>query len=86
MAIEWPISSPVATGGAFEGLASPDKAPTPQIETWNTIFSWVFVNFSMSSPPGKTQSPPIENFLATAYKYFRFCSMQIYFISLVAFS
>jgi len=48
--------------GALVGLA-------PQIETWNTINKWGLVNFIMSSPPKQTQSPPIENFLATVLWY-----------------
>jgi len=56
-----PVPSPQ---GGFGGLSPPNKAPSPQIETWNTV-SGVLVNFKMSSSPKQTQSPPIENFLAT---------------------
>jgi len=42
--------------GDLVGLSSPNKAPTPQIET--LLISGVLVNFVMSSPL-------IENFLAT---------------------
>ena len=47
-------------------VPSPRRALSPQIETWNTINPWSFLSiFRMSSPPAQTQSPPIENFLAT---------------------
>jgi len=47
------------------GLA-PNKAPRPQIGTWNTtVYQWSFSIFRISSSPAQTQSSPIENFLAT---------------------
>jgi len=52
-------------GRHLVGLVPPNKAPSPQNETWNIIYEWVLVNFTMSSPPAQTKSPPIENFLAT---------------------
>ena len=37
----------------------------PQIEIWSTINQWNFCESWMSSPPIETQSPPIDDFLAT---------------------
>jgi len=65
-------SSPVATG-VFGGLAHPNKTPSPQIETRNTINQLSFCQFlecqappvQTQTSPAETQIPPVENFLAT---------------------
>jgi len=53
-------------GGALVGLAPPKQSSKPsQIETWNIINRWNFGEFYNVKSPAQTQSPPIENFLAT---------------------
>ena len=63
----WRARSPVATGGIL-GLSPPKQSSNPpQIETRNTINQLRFCSFlECQAPPAQTQSPPIENFLATA--------------------
>ena len=52
-------TDPSPRGGAFGG-------EVPQIETWNIINQLSFCQFlEWQAPPAQTQSPPIENFLAT---------------------
>ena len=53
-------------------LSPQTKLQAPQIEIWNTINQCNFYQISMSSPPctnvkppAQTQSPPIDDFLAT---------------------
>ena len=56
------ISSPVAT--TLVGLDPPKRNPKPpKLKHYKSV---EFLSiFRMSSPPAQTQSPPIENFLAT---------------------
>jgi len=51
--------------GDLVGLAPLNTAPSPQIETWNTITQWNFCQLLEHQAPAQTQSPPVENFLAT---------------------
>jgi len=52
--------------GSLGWLSPPNKAPSPPKLKHETINQWKFLsNFSMSSHPAETQSPPVENFLAT---------------------
>ena len=75
------ISAVPSPRGDFGGLSPPNKVPSPPKQKHKTLyFSWVFVNFIVSSPPAQTQippaetqSPPIENFLATVLNQWRDC-------------
>ena len=50
--------------GAFGGLASPNKAPSPPpIETWNTINQLRFCQFlECQAPPHKPKAPLLKTF------------------------
>jgi len=55
--------SPVATEGAFGGLPIPNKAPSPQSETWNTINQLRFCQFlKCQAPPHKPKAPLLKTF------------------------
>jgi len=46
-------------GWALVGLATPNKAPSPQIETWNTINQWSFCqSLECQAPPAQMQCSP----------------------------
>jgi len=52
--------------GGFGGLSTPKQSTEPPKLKHDTLYiSGVFINFSISSPFAQTQSPPIEDFLAT---------------------
>ena len=55
-----PATSPVATGG-FGEFSSPNKAPSPQIETWNTTNQWSFCQFLNVKPPWTNAKPHRRN-------------------------
>jgi len=49
--------------GALVGLAPPNKATSPQIETWNTINQWSFCQFlECQAPPHKRKAPLLKTF------------------------
>jgi len=45
------LVSPVAAGRLGWGLVPPDKAASPQMETWNTINQYSFHQFLECQPP-----------------------------------
>ena len=51
-------------GGALVGLVTPNKATSPQSETWNTKLVDCFSNLNVK-PPWTNVKPPVDNFLAT---------------------
>jgi len=66
-------------GGTLVALAPPSKAPSPP--NWNvkhntSVEFWSI--FRTSSPSAQTQSPPIENFLATVLAANRYWKMWIF--------
>ena len=66
-ALQWLLGQSRHHGG-FGGLRplKQSSKPPSQIETWNTIYQWSFCQFlECQAPHAQTQSPPIENFLAT---------------------
>jgi len=70
IAILWTSRSKFTTqsrrhGRTLVGLAPLIKLQAPQMETWNTINQWSFVNFWNVKPPCTKEKPPIEDFLAT---------------------
>jgi len=50
-------------GRAFGGLALKRSSKTPKLKHYKSVK--LLLTFWVSSPPAQTQSPPIENFLAT---------------------
>jgi len=62
-------SSPLAPGGLWWANPPQIKLQAPQIEIWNAINQWMFVNVYNVKPLAQTQRPPIENFLATVLHY-----------------
>ena len=54
----------IQPGWAFGGSPPKQSSKHPQIETWHTVNQLSSI-FRMSSTPAETQSPPVENFLAT---------------------
>jgi len=53
-------------GGLLGAYPPQTKLQAPQIETWNTTNQLRFLSiFTVLSPHAQTQSPPIENLLAT---------------------
>jgi len=61
--------SPVATGELLGAKPPQTKLQAPKLkhETLNEFLSI----FRVSSPPTETQSPPIENFLATVLMHYK---------------
>ena len=68
-ALQWKLSSFRSQfrrhGGALVGLAPPNKAPSPQIETGNTINQCSFCQFLEYLAPRRNAKPLYWNFLAT---------------------
>jgi len=56
--------------GGFYGFSPAKETSKPsQTETWNTMNQWSFCQFLNVNSPAQTQSPLVENFLATVLPY-----------------
>ena len=54
---------PVATREGFGGLSAPNKAPSPQTDTWSTVYQWSFCQFlECQGPPQKRKAPLLKTF------------------------